>query len=323
MTWFRELKKDIIRRRRLTPAGRAMLNAAAWALQPVDSYQRRRAAARYNQQFHSDRMTLADGYALLPSGSLPGTAEIIDTCRQLFMVKKAALEASAPTGKEAVKEQRKKRGFLKNLLDNDDLRAAPLLVDFALSDPLLSIVTNYLGMIPRLTRVDLVYSLPRLTPDEHIASQLFHQDPEGVRQAKVFLYVFDVNEENGPFMFIPASRSEEIVPAIRRQRRQAGARDEVRYRDEELHAQGGLADVVRLKGPAGTALVVDTSRCLHAGSRIRPGYFRLCLFIQYCTTRENAHTFDTRRFRTDPVRWLAVKPYPATAKPEAPRAQMS
>src|SRR3989442_6033283 len=241
MTWFRELKKDIIRRGRLTPAGRGMLNAASGTLQPVDSYQRRRAAARYNQCFPSDRMTLADGCALLPADSLPGTAEIIDTCRRLFIGKKAALDASAPTGEEAAKEQRKKRGFLKNLLDNDDLRAAPLLLDFALSDSLLSIVTNYLGVIPRLTRVDLVYSIPRHVPDEHIASQLFHQDPEGVRQAKVFLYVFDVNEENGPFMFIPASRSEEIVPAIRRQRRQAGAGDEVRYVDEGLHAQGGLA----------------------------------------------------------------------------------
>src|SRR5262245_57786395 len=313
MTWFTELKKDVIRRERLTPAGRAMLSAAAWALQPVDSYERMRAAARYNQRFPSNRMTRADGYALLPSGSLPGTPEIIDTCRQLFMVKKAALEASAPTGKVAAKEQRKKRGFLKNLLDNDDLRAAPLLVDFALSDPLLSVVTNYLGMIPRLTRVDLVYSIPRLMPDEHIASQLFHQDPEGVRQAKLFLYVFDVAEEHGPFMFIPASRSEEIVPAIRHHRQQAGAPDEVRYRDEEVQAQGGLADVVRLKGPAGTASVVDTSRCLHAGSRIRPGYFRLCLFIQYCTTREKANAFDTRRFRTDPVRWLAVKPSPTNS----------
>src|SRR2546425_16978 len=187
--------------------------------------------------------------------------------------------------------------------------AASQLVDFALSDPLLSIVTNYLGMVPRLTRVDLVYTIPRQTPDEHIASQLFHQDPEGVKQAKLFLYVFDVGEEHGPFMFIPASRSEQIVPAIRQQRRQAGARDEVRYRDEEVQAQGGLADVVRLTGAAGTAAMVDTSRCLHAGSRIRPGYFRLCLFIQYCTTRENAHMFDTARFRTDPVRWLAVKPY--------------
>src|SRR5437870_8886998 len=312
MTGLRERKKEVIRQLRLTPAGRTLLNAAAAALQPVDFYQRRRAAARYNHRFPSDRMTLANGYALLPSGTLPGTPEIIDTCQRLFIVKKAAVEASAPAGKEAAKEQRKKRGFLKNLLDNDDLRAAPLLLDFALSDSLLSIVTNYLGVIPRLTRVDLVYSIPRHMPDEHIASQLFHQDPEGVRQAKVFLNVFDVNEDEGPFMFIPASRSEAIVSAMRHQRRQAGARDEVRYRDDEVGAQGGLADVVRLRGPAGTAAVVDTSRCLHAGSRIRPGYFRLCLFIQYCTTRENAQTFDTRRFRTDPVRWLAVKPYAAT-----------
>ena len=60
-----------------------------------------------------------------------------------------------------------------------------------------------------------------------------------------------------------------------------------------------------------TAAVLDTSRCLHAGSRVRPGHFRLCLFIQYCTSREKAHTFDARRFRKDPVRWLALKRYAA------------
>ena len=29
-------------------------------------------------------MTAANGYMILPAGSLPGTREIIDTCRRLF-----------------------------------------------------------------------------------------------------------------------------------------------------------------------------------------------------------------------------------------------
>ena len=193
------------------------------------------------------------------------------------------------------------------MLDDEDLSANPALVDFALSDSLLSIVTNYLGIIPSLNRVDLVYSVPRLTPEEHIASQLFHQDFEGLRQAKVFLNVFDVGEEHGPFTFIPGSRSERLLLAIRQQRRQAGAQHEGHYRDDEVSAHGGLAAAVQLTGPAGTAGVVDTSRCLHAGSRVRTGYFRLCLYIQYCTTREKGNTFDGARFRNDPARWLAVK----------------
>jgi len=300
-------------RGRFTSAGRALLHAGAIASQPLDYYTRRRVAARYNEQFPSDRMAEADGYAILPAGSLPGTTEVVETCRQLFAVKKAAIEAAAPTDKKALqREQKKKRSFLRDLLDNEDVRANPILVDFALADPLFSTITNYLGVVPSLTRVDLVYSVPRLNPDEHIASQLFHQDPEGLRQAKVFLNIFDVEEPNGPFIFIPASASERLVVAIRDDRRRSGGKaDDTRYRDEELEAHGGLADTIRLAGPTGSAVVLDTSRCLHAGSRVRPGHFRLCLFIQYCTTREKAQTFDGRRFRNDPVKWLALKRYAA------------
>ena len=314
MTWRKrrkQFRKAVIRRARVTATGRAILSAAAVAMEPIDYYQRRRAAVRYNQGFPSNRMPAETGYALLPAGSLPRTSEIIDTCRRVFIEKKATLDATAPTGKAANRMQRRKGSFLRDLLTNDDLRANPDLVDFALSDRLFSIVTDHLGTIPSLTRVDLVYSIPRWTPDEHISSQLFHQDPEGVTQAKVFLNVFDVGEANGPFTFIPARQSERIVAAIRQQRRKAGARNEVRYRDEEVKAHGGLDAAVQLTGPAGTAAIVDTSRCMHAGSRLRPGHFRLCFFVQYCTSREKSHVFHARRFRNDPVRWLALRRYAA------------
>ena len=291
-----------------------MLKAAAIAGAPLDYRARRVAAIRYNRRFPSNSMTRDAAFAFLPNGSLPGTAEIVEHCRRLFAIKKAELEASAPTGKKAEREQKTKRGFLKDLLDNSDLRGNPVLVDFALSDSLLSIATNYLGIVPSLNRVDLVYSVPRATPEEHISSQLFHQDPEGLQQVKVFLNVFDVEDPEGPFMFIPAGESERIVRQIRDERRVAGAPNDTRYRDDEIAAHGGSGATRRLVGPAGTAAVLDTSRCLHAGSRVQPGHFRLCLFIQYCTSREKAHEFEARRFRNDPVRWLAVKRY---ASPES------
>lgn len=308
--WVDRLKKEALRRGRFTPSGRRALSAAAVVSQPLDYFERRRAAARYNRRFPSDAMRPADGYTLVPAGHLPGTAEIIEASRRIFEDKRAVLEASAPKGKEALREQKKKRSFLKDLLDNEDLRANPVLIDFALSDPLFSIVTNYLGVIPSLNRVDLIYSVPRLNPEEHISSQLFHQDPEGVTQAKVFLNIFDVEEPHGPFTLIPAAESERMVLAIRRQR-DVRVRDNNRYLDDEIGAQGGLARVVRLTGPAGTAAIVDTSRCLHSGSRVQPGHIRLCLFIQYCTSLEKANSIDARRFINDPVRSLALRRYAA------------
>ena len=316
MNWS-NLKREVLVKCRATPAGRVVVGASMIASEPLDYFQRRRLAVRYSQQFPSSEMTSTEGYALLPPGSLPGTTEAIDVCRQLFEPKRAAIEALAPTGKKAHKERRKKQGFMKSMLDDEDLRANPCLVDFALSDPLLSLVTNYLGTIPMLTRIDLLYSVSRANPEEHISSQLFHCDPEGLRQAKMFVNVFDVEGPQGPFMFIPANQSERLVTAIRKERRQAGEPDDIRIPDEVVEAHGGLAMVRRLVGPAGTAAIVDTSRCLHAGSRVQPGCFRLCLFIQYCTTREPANVFEDKRFRNDPVRRLAVKRLTAADSPWA------
>ena len=70
---------------------------------------------------------------------------------------------------------------------------------------------------------------------------------------------------------------------------------------------GGTNDIVTVTGPAGTGVAVDTSRCLHLGSRVQPGTFRLCLYMQYCTTREITNVYDVDRFRHDPVKFLAVK----------------
>ena len=77
-------------------------------------------------------------------------------------------------------------------------------MDFALSDALLSLVTNYLGTIPHLNRIDLLYSVNH-GGEEAISSQIYHLDPEGTRQAKLFMNLRDVGPDEGPFTFIPAS----------------------------------------------------------------------------------------------------------------------
>jgi hypothetical protein len=201
---------------------------------------------------------------------------------------------------------KRKDRFLRNLLTDEDLGRSPALVDFALSEPVLGMATQYLGMVPYLCRVDLVYSLPRPN-GENLASQLFHVDPEGLTQVKFFIHVYDVGEPEGPFTFIPADETERIVAKVRALRRRQGKPHSGRYLDEEIDAVGGTASIVRLQGPTGDGIAIDTSRCLHMGSRVRPGAFRLCLYLQYCTTAEQTNVFDVERYKSDPVRHLAVK----------------
>jgi hypothetical protein len=279
--------------------GNALWRAAALGRAPIESRRRRRMAARY-MTLGVARMDSATGYTLLPPDHSPQLTAVLHTCRRLF-------ESKVDTTPNAQGDKRgDKRAFLRNLLNNDDLRAHPTLVDFALSEWALGIASDYLGAVPYLNRVDLLYSVPRPT-DERIASQLFHVDPEGVTQVKIFVNVFDTDDDDGPFTFIPADETARIIRALRALRRKQGKPHVGRYTDEEIAAVRGSNSIITVSGPQGSGVAVDTSRCLHLGSRVSPGSFRLCMYLQYCASVEHGNVFDIERFRHDPIRFMAVK----------------
>ena len=69
---------------------------------------------------------------------------------------------------------RKEVGVPAKRPDEPGLRENPSFVDFALSDGLSSLVTNYLGTILHLNRVDLLYSASH-GGEEAISSQIYHR----------------------------------------------------------------------------------------------------------------------------------------------------
>jgi len=175
---------------------------------------RHNAVRAYNREHHTSRMDRRDGYALVNPSQLPGVERVIPLALDLFNEKKRQLEASSGPASEL---HAKKWAFMRSVLNNRDLYEHPGLVDFALSDGLLSLVTNYLGTIPHLNRVDLLYSVAH-GGEEAISSQIYHLDPEGRRQAKLFLNLREVGPDEGPFTFIPASETERIVNAVKQRR---------------------------------------------------------------------------------------------------------
>ena len=317
---YRKLKtveKNLYFRLRDSDAGRVLLRAASMARSPRETRQRIRAAAQYVARLDSATQPVIDsrtGYSLLSFSATGELRDALFTCRQLFEFKKEDVDERL-SGFETWSQERRekflarKQSFLRYLLDDEDLRQHPEIADLALSDPLLGAATRYLGMVPYLSRVDLMYSLPRGAGD-NIASQLFHLDYEGVTQLKVFIHLFDVGDAEGPFTFIPADATARIVNDVRRLRKRHRSHHDVesrRYSDEEIAAVGGTRDIVTVKGPVGTGVAVDTSRCLHLGSRVEDGAFRLCLYLQYCTTHELTNVYDVARYENDPARHLAVK----------------
>lgn len=294
-------------RARWTRLGSAAWRTATFLSAPGETRRRQRLASQYEARRLRATMSADGGFCLLEPAHLGQIDGVLAACRDIFERKRAEEEAGA-TGVECdgdLKLRAAKRGHLRNLLSNDDLRQHPELVDFALSEDTLGLATQYLGMVPYLNRVDLLYSTPR-PGDDKVSSQLYHVDPEGLSQVKIFINVNDVGEAEGPLTFLPADRTARVISDVRALRRRHGKQHTGRYLDDEVTAVGAGSAAVRVTGPTGSGVAVDTSRCLHMGSRVRDGRFRLCLYLQYCSTRERGNAFDVQRYAGDAVRGLAV-----------------
>ncbi|MEM8824957.1 MAG: hypothetical protein AAGF30_15225 [Pseudomonadota bacterium] len=149
----------------------------------------------------------------------------------------------------------RKGKFLVTLRQGSELLAEPDIADFVLSDALLGMASNYFGEVPVLSDVSLWWSP---TNDSQQESQCYHYDGEDRTQLKLFLHITDVDERSGPFTYLDASTSAKI-PATKRV--------SARLTDELVHKYVGADAAKRFMGPAGSLAFVDTSRCLHYGSR--------------------------------------------------------
>lgn len=77
----------------------------------------------------------------------------------------------------------------------------------ALNERILAVVSHYLGMWPRLKYIDLWYNVPAGPASSEVSSQRWHRDYDDYRMVKLFLYIEDVDAQNGPFMFIPETHA--------------------------------------------------------------------------------------------------------------------
>lgn len=142
-----------------------------------------------------------------------------------------------------------------------DLAAVPELRSFA-SDPVLrEIAARYLECTPVFDFATAWWSFPSSTGTADSASaQLYHFDMDRVRWLKVFCYLTDVGEGNGPHAFVAGSHKtiQQIVT------------HDGRYSDEEVFAHYPRSSEVRLTGPAGTVFLEDTLG-FHKGVPVREG----------------------------------------------------
>ncbi len=143
-----------------------------------------------------------------------------------------------------------------SLVSKEDLHPDSIFLKFAVNETILNTVAKYLGSAPYLENVKLLYSVP--IRENFLYSQQWHRDYEDVSQIKVFVCIQDVSEENGPFTFFPRQASRRIP----RYTRYIGHAP-----DEYIKRFVPLSDAIAFTGTAGSTLMIDTTNCVHMGSR--------------------------------------------------------
>ena len=194
-----------------------------------------------------DETTAAQRFA---PADLPGAAETAARCVELYRDYRANAR-----DRDALARNPNKR-FLLSVLAGDEFAAHPQLLRFMVSRPLLDAATRYLGTVPVVEGAALWWTPPN---DTVRASQAWHIDELAARQVKMLLNCLPVDADNGPVHFLPAALSERL-------RAETGHR-RGRFDDSRVEATGVADKVQASTGPAGSGVLLDSSRCLHYGSR--------------------------------------------------------
>ena len=211
------------------------------------------------------RIASARGFEVFPPGAF---AEI----PQLIADANASLALFEKTGTPATASRKR---FLVPVQDPATVTLDSAVMRFALREDVLNAVSRYLGVVPFLSTISVLFS--DVVKGAPTSSQLHHCDGDDVTQVKVFVYCSDVDPGSGPLTLLPADDSQRV-------RRSVGYQYRQRLTDEQVAGVVGSGREVPVLGPAGTAVFVDTSRCFHYGSRVAAeAPPRLVTMIQYQT----------------------------------------
>jgi hypothetical protein len=242
--------------------------AGFWArnlFQPAEIAARKRRAQDTSVIAPADcRIPEREGYRQLAAAAMPDVAAVCEAGRKLARATIGDVLAS-PWGK----------AFHRDRLATDE--HLPALLDVALDPRMIAMATTYLGIVPIINNVDYFVSLPSQPPWSK--SQLWHCDDDAAEHLKVFIYCDDVTADDGPFEMIDAADSYRVRNAIGY--RYAGRR--YRVSDAEMDRHVPHDRQLSVTGARGSAVVVDTARCFHRGSRIpEPGHHRMVALLHYC-----------------------------------------
>jgi hypothetical protein len=218
------------------------------------------------------------GISRFGPNTFPGTAQVVKACEEIL--------AARHEDFARLREKSGKR-YLVNILNEVDFEKFPELVDFALSQPLVSAVSSYLGYLPRLGTIDLLVS----TPGPVIkGSQWLHTDAGDPDNVKCFINITNVATNNGPLHVLPKRES------MKFRRKVWNVSGSGKYADAKYEQHINPNDFVLNTGAPGSGVIADTSKCFHYGGRVETGQRAMLVvhFSRFSFGRGNLPTESQR-----------------------------
>jgi len=147
-----------------------------------------------------------EGYAVVPFRELvPDMWAELETEAAAFINQtEAELARESEGGDTALRRRPGKEFVVRKYAYDVELGPDDPWLRLGLNRRLLDIANTYLGMWAKLEYVDVWYTPPDRGADRR-SSQRWHRDFNDRRLLKAFLYLGDVDEETGPFEYVPRS----------------------------------------------------------------------------------------------------------------------
>lgn len=149
---------------------------------------------------------------------------------------------------------RQNPGTVRHQFRPDQLFMDPTVQQLTTDPYFFAIAQQYLGFNPVQDLLSMWWSAPGDKALESRAAQLYHFDMDRFKFVKFFVYLTDVDTNNGPHCYVRGSHTRKPASLLR---------DE-RISDDEIEQHYKPEDCVELTGPVGTMLAVDT-RGFHKG----------------------------------------------------------
>ena len=162
-----------------------------------------------------------------------------------------------------------------NFISNDLINQS-FIQQLVMDEYLIDVAREYFDSEPIFDIPVMWWSTPFGNVPSSEAAQLYHYDLERVKWLKIFFYLTDVNDYNGPHMYIQKSHIINSKPI------ELLSRGYQRISDDEIKNYYNKESIKVIKGLKGSAFAADTL-CWHKGTKLIKGN-RLVLELNYASS---------------------------------------